>query len=216
MKLAAIIVAIIVAICVGVVALLAVLFTVRMSQIRKTVETAPILVCALGADDLLLDQAERDADVYRRHFSSVTLLEVSTVQELLEAVDAGQFRILHLLSAFTEEGTLVQADGSTNDVAPIFQIGDGKLILVFFAADTPNDRGRIYEVTHQAFSRNRIEHVITSARGEEFAPFLDHLLREYRTKGIMGIAWGNVRPQDLGFAPAPQPDPGPEAVLVIP
>jgi len=212
MKLAAIIVLI----CVGVVALLAVLFSVRMGQIRKKVETAPVLVCALGTDDLLLAQAERDAEVYRRHYPSVTFLEVSTVPELAEAVKAGPFRILHVLSVFTEEGALVQADGTTGDVARLFEVGDRKLILVFFAANTPSDRSGIYKVTHQAFSRHRIEHIITSTRGEEFEPFLDQLLREYKTTGIMGIAWGNVRPQDLGFAPAPQPDPGPEAVLVIP
>jgi hypothetical protein len=187
-----------------------------MRQIKRTVKTAPVLVCALGADELLMKQAESDAEVYRRHFQRVTLVKASAVSVLLGEVESGQFRILHLLSRFTEEGALIQADGTTIDVVRLFDVARGRLILLFFAADTGEDRHKIYEVTKQAFDRTRVEYVFTGSRGEEFESFLDHLLREYRTTGIMGIAWGNVRPQDLGFAPAPQPDPGPEAVLVIP
>src|ERR1044071_9244469 len=83
---------------------------------------ASALVCCLGENPALAETVESDADVYRGHFPTVEVLEAPKLVDLLETLSLGEFRVLHILSEFADDGMLVEVQEVRTDVAPLFEL----------------------------------------------------------------------------------------------
>ncbi|HEX6904096.1 MAG TPA: hypothetical protein VF789_30580 [Thermoanaerobaculia bacterium] len=188
------------------------------SQIYKiAARDAKVLVCGLG-DNPPVEEVEGDAGIYRRHFPVVEVLKAPKLADLLATLSSGDFRILHILSEFADDGRLVEAQGTRADVAPLFErCRTEKLLFVYFGWNIPDDyRDAVFERTHAARISHDFPLVLTIDRGAGFGLFLDNLLREISNGNKLGNAWLKLRPQDAGpGAPQPADDPGPQAVVAL-
>lgn len=188
-------------------------------QIYKLiVRDARVLVCSLGDDPTLVEEAEGDAEIYRSHFPAIEVFKASKLVDLLATLSAEDFRILHLLGEFENNGMLVEAQGARADVTPLFELcRKKKLLFVYFGGNIPDEyKGSVFDRTNAARVGHDFPLVMTTDRGTEFHSFLDRLLREIGKGTMLGNAWLKLRPQDIGpGAPQPTADPGPEALLLL-
>ena len=192
---------------------------------RATVKNARVLICVLGESSLLAQTAEQDAEIYRRHFPTVSLLKAEKLSSLLSALESGNFNILHLVNDFNEDGSLVEGQATHADVAPLLELCRAKnLLFVYLAGDIPEKNrtttleslGAVYKSHGGGRVGRNLPLVITMDRGTEFGLFLDRLLREIASGKFLGNAWLKIRPQDMGSgAPQPAVDPGPWAIVTI-
>jgi hypothetical protein len=198
--------------------LIPVLLYFRNNIYRLTLREASALVCCLGENPALAETVERDADVYKGHFPTVAVLKAPKLVDLLETLSSGDFRVLHILSEFAEDGTLVEVQEARADVAPLFELcRREKLLFVYFGGNIPDENS---DAVFKRISAARIRHdfplIITTDRGVEFCLFLDRLLREISKGEMLGKAWLKLRPQDASRgASQPADDPGPQAVVVL-
>jgi hypothetical protein len=204
------------------IALLAVLGAVFFGftyQIRKMIlRDARVLVCGLGANPALAEEAESHADIYRRHFPYVELLKTSKLADLLATLSSSDFRILHIVSEFAADGMLIETEETHADVASLFELCRSKrLMFVYFGGNIPGEkRAAVFERVRAARVRHDFPLVITTERGMAFASFLDRLLQEISNGKVFGKAWLTLRPQDaVSGAPQPLVDPGPKGLLLL-
>lgn len=194
-------------------------FIVFRIQIYKLiVRDARVLACNLGDNPTLVEEVEGDAEIYRNHFPAIEVFKAPKLVDLLETLSAGDFRILHIISEFAEDGMLVEAQGTRVDVAPLFELCRAKkLLFVYFGGNIPDEnKGAVFDRISAARVGHDFPLVMTTDRGAEFCSFLDRLLREIGKGAMLGNAWLNLRPQDAGpGAPQPTVDPGPEALLLL-
>jgi hypothetical protein len=193
-------------------------FALRIYDYQATVKNATVLVCSLGKNPLLTQQAEQDAEIYRRHFSRVTVLKAEKLTDLLSALESGNFNILHLVNNFDGNGRFVEGHSTHADVAPLLKLCRAKnLLFVYLAGDIPEKyQAAVYKSTDAPFLGRELNLVITTDRGTGFSLFLDRLLREIASGESLGSAWLKIRPQDTGpGAPQPTVDHGPKAVVVL-
>jgi hypothetical protein len=203
----------------GILLVLVVLFfLLKVYSYKRTVKAASVLICSLGERPLLAQEAEQDAEIYRRHFPAVRVLKAEKLTDLLSALKSEDFHILHLVNDFAEDGSLVESQSTRADITPLFELCRAKnLLFVYLAGDIPvNNQNAVYGSTHAARIGHDFPLVITTDRGTEFSLFLDRLLHEIASGEFLGNAWLKVRPQDIGpGAPQPAVDPGPKAVVVL-
>jgi hypothetical protein len=189
------------------------------SDIYKLItRDAGALVCSLGDNATLVETVEGDADAYRGHFPAVEVCEASKLADLLATVSTGNFRILHILVEFADDGRLVEAQGTRADVASLFELcRRKKFLLIYFGGEIPEEkRAAVLERIAAARVGHDLPLVMTTERGAEFYPFLDGLLCEIGRGKMLGKAWLKLRPQDAGpGASQPAVDPGPKAVLLL-
>ena len=179
---------------------------------------ARALVCSLGDHSRWAEEAEADAYTYRGHFPAVEVSRAAKLVDLLATLSAGDFRILHLLVEFADDGKLVEAQGTRAEVAPLFELcRTKKLLFVYFGGNLPNEnRGAVFERVRAARLGHDFPLVITTARGSEFSLFLDRLLRDFSKGMTLHSAWLKLRPQDARpGAPQPAADSGPQALLFL-
>lgn len=203
----------------GILVVLVVLFfLLKVYRYKGTVKAASVLICSLGERPLLAQEAEQDAEIYRRHFPTVRVLKAEKLTDILSVLKSEDFHILHLVNDFAEDGSLVESQATRADITPLFQLCRTKsLLFVYLAGDIPeSNRNAVYGSTHAARIGHDFPLVITTDRGSEFGLFLDGLLREIANGKMLVNAWLTVRPQDAGpGAPQPKVDPGPQAVVVF-
>lgn len=194
------------------------LLYVRHDTYKLIARDASALVCSLGDNPALVEGVELDADIYRGHFPTVGVLKATKLVDLLTTLSSGDFRILHVLSEFADDGMLVEAQGTRTDVAPLFELCRRKRFLfVFFGGNIPDEnRDAVFQRAGAARIGHDFPLVVTTDRGTEFYSFLDRLLREFGTGTMLGNAWLKLRPQDAGSgALQPTADPGPKALLLL-
>jgi len=192
--------------------------SLRVDGYRRTVKDARILICSLGESPVLAQEAGQDAEIYRRHFPTVSVLKAEKLTDLLSALESGNFNILHLANDFDEDGRLIEGQATHAEIAPLLELCRVKnLLFVYLAGDIPEkNRAGVHKSTGAARIGRDLPLVITTDRGTEFGLFLDRLLREIASGKFLGNAWLKVRPQDIGpGAPQPAVDPGPKAVVVL-
>lgn len=190
----------------------------RFQIYKLIVRDARVLVCSLGEDPALVEAAEGDALVYRGHFPAIEVVKAPKLVDLLAILSAGDFRILHLVGAFDNNGMLVEAQGTRADVAPLFELcRKRKLLFVYFGGNIPVEyKDSVFDRTNAGRAGHDVPLVLTTDRGTEFHSFLDQLLREIGKGTMLGNAWLKLRPQDIGpGAPQPTADPGPAALLLL-
>jgi hypothetical protein len=109
-------------------------FLVFGYQIYKIIaRDARVLVCSLGDNPTLVEEVEGDADIYRNHFPAIEVFKAPKLVDLLATLSTGDFRILHFLCEFADDGTLVEAEETRADVAPLFNLcRTKKLLFVYF------------------------------------------------------------------------------------
>jgi hypothetical protein len=193
-------------------------FGLKVHSYRGTVKNAKVLICSLGDNPLLTQTAERDAEIYRRHFPTVSVLKAEKLTDLLSALKSGNFNILHLVKDFDRDGRLIERQATYADVAPLFELCRAKhLLFVYLAGGIPQkNQAAVYKSTGAARIGHDFPLVITTDRGTEFSLFLDRLLQAIANGEFLGNAWLEVRPQDSGSgAPQPAVDRGPRAVVLL-
>jgi hypothetical protein len=94
----------------------------KVHSYRRTVKNARALICSLGESPLLVQEAEQDAELYRRHFPTVRMLKAEKLTDLLSVLRSEDFNILHLVNAFAEDGSLVESQATRADITPLFQL----------------------------------------------------------------------------------------------
>lgn len=181
------------------------------------VRDARVLVCSLGDHPALVENVERDAEVYRSHFPDVEVVRASKLADLLTTLSAGDFRVLHIVSEFAGDGLMVEAQGGRAEVASLFRLcREKKLLFAFFGGEIPDENQRaVFDRARAARIRRDVPLIITTARRAGFSFFLDELLR-WLDKGVgLEKAWFLARPRDASpGAPQPASDPGPEVHLL--
>jgi hypothetical protein len=191
---------------------------VRYDIYKLTIRDARALACSLGDNPVLCETVEGDAEIYRGHFPAVEAIKAPKLADLLATLASGDFRILHILSEFAEDGMLVEAQGTRTDVTPLFELCRKKrYLLVYFGWNIPGEnRDAVFERTSAARVGHDFPLVMTTDRGTEFYSFLDRLLREIGKGTALGNAWLRLRPQDAGpGVPQTAVDPGPKALLFL-
>jgi hypothetical protein len=190
----------------------------RFQIYQLIVRDARALVCSLGDNPMLAEEAERDAEVYRNHFPAVSVFKAPKLADLLATLSAEDFRVLHILGEFSDDGQLVESQGAGAEMAPLFELCRAKKVLfVYFGGNIPDaKRDAVFGRASAARVGHDFPLVITTDRGTEFHPFLDELLREIGKGSMIGLAWLMLRPQDASpGAPQPAVDPGPRALLLL-
>jgi len=190
----------------------------RLKSYRETIKDGKVLVCSLGEKPLVAALAEKDAEIYKRYFPTVNVLKAEKLDEILAALRASDFNILHLVNDYTEEGRLEEIQSEGVDIKPLFLLSRFRnLDFVYLAGNIAAEK---QEATFESIEAARIAHdfplVGTIDRGTEFSSFLDQLLQEIVDGKFLANAWLAVRPQDAsGGAEQPRVDPGPQAVVTL-
>jgi hypothetical protein len=172
-----------------------------------------ILVCAMGnGGDIELARA--DAEVYSRYYTNVDFVGEVNVDQLMSAVRAGKYDLVHLL-ANTMGSDLVGSSADKIAIADLISAGaQSGLKLLFLAASNHLGLEETEKLIEVCRDRPNII-VATRERGDQFFQFLNILLERFSSgKDPFWKIWIDLRPQDIG-APAPENDPGPTCLVEL-
>jgi hypothetical protein len=163
--------------------------------VGEVVRNTRVLVCSLNA--AASADLEADAGVYSSFYPRTAVFRELGVGDLLTAVGAGGYDVVHLLSDVDEDGGIVDVEGGRvggGELLAACNRGDVKLLML--ASDNPADN------YVKAFHRSkeppglRLHLVITLARhGEKFTRFLEALLRQVSNAKSLPQAWVALAPQ---------------------